>query len=145
MLIKNKLFFSVIFFCLFVITSCRQQVNKIDDKNLPQRIAVSVKDSVLLSLDKSPMDMIYFPEDYPKQKMMNPTLANPVARAIYSRPQKKGNPSRVQRSLLTRHRPVEPGCQRPPAERAGTSRSQSLGNSAPGADADAAGSRPVGA
>ena len=90
MLIKNKLFFSVIFFCLFVITSCRQQVNKIDDKNLPQRIAVSVKDSVLLSLDKSPMDMIYFPEDYPKQKMMNHTLANPVARAIYSRPQKKG-------------------------------------------------------
>ena len=90
MLIKKKLFFSVIFFCLFVITSCRQQVNKIDDKNLPQRIAVSVKDSVLLSLDKSPMDMIYFPEDYPKQKMMNPTLANPVARAIYSRPQKKG-------------------------------------------------------
>ena len=34
--------------------------------------------------------MIYFPEDYPKQKMMNPTLANPVARAIYSRPQKNG-------------------------------------------------------
>ena len=90
MLIKKKLFFSVIFFCLFVITSCQQQVNKIDNKNLPQRIAVSVKDSVLLSLDKSPMDMIYFPEDYPKQKMMNPTLANPVARAIYSRPQKKG-------------------------------------------------------
>ena len=75
---------------LCFISSCRQQANKVDDEQLPQRIAVSVKDSVLLSLDKSPMDMIYFPEDYPKQKMMNPTLTNPVARAIYSRPQKKG-------------------------------------------------------
>lgn len=34
--------------------------------------------------------MSYFPEDYPKQKMINPDIANPVARVIYSRPQKKG-------------------------------------------------------
>ena len=90
MLLKKSLLFSVIFFCLCFISSCRQQANKVDSEKLPQRIEVSVKDSVLLSLDKSPMDMIYFPEDYPKQKMMNPKLANPVARAIYSRPQKKG-------------------------------------------------------
>ena len=89
MLLKKSLLFSVIFFCLCFISSCRQQANKVDSEKLPQRIEVSVKDSVLLSLDKSPMDMIYFPEDYPKQKMMNPKLANPVARAIYSRPQKR--------------------------------------------------------
>ncbi len=90
MLIKKGFLFQGIFICLCFITSCRQQVNKVDDENKPLRIPVSVKDSVLLSLDKSPMDMIYFPEDYPKQKMVNPALTNPVARVIYSRPQKKG-------------------------------------------------------
>ena len=34
--------------------------------------------------------MSYFPEDYPKQKMITPNMANPVTRVIYSRPQKKG-------------------------------------------------------
>lgn len=54
------------------------------------RLPVSVQDSLILSLDKSPMDMSYFPEDYPKLKMVTPDMANPVARVIYSRPQKKG-------------------------------------------------------
>ena len=34
--------------------------------------------------------MSYFPEDYPKQKMVTPNMPNPVARVIYSRPQKNG-------------------------------------------------------
>lgn len=54
------------------------------------RLPVSVHDSSILSLDKSPMDMSYFPDDYPKQKMVTPNMADPVARVIYSRPQKKG-------------------------------------------------------
>lgn len=54
------------------------------------RIPVSVSDSLLLSIDKSPMDMSYFPEDYPKQKMATPDMDNPVARVIYSRPQRNG-------------------------------------------------------
>ena len=54
------------------------------------RIPVSVSDSLFLSIDKSAMDMSYFPEDYPKQKMVTPDMANPVARVIYSRPQKNG-------------------------------------------------------
>lgn len=92
MLINKGMFFTGIVFCLCLFNSCKQQVNKVADENLPQRIPVSVKDSVLLSIDKSPMDMAYFPEDYPKQKMMNPQLTNPVARVIYSRPQIKGRP-----------------------------------------------------
>jgi hypothetical protein len=32
--------------------------------------------------------MIYFPDDYPKQKMVTPDMASPVVRVIYSRPQK---------------------------------------------------------
>lgn len=38
------------------------------------------------SVDVSPMDMSYFPVDYPKIKMANPNVAPPVARVIYSRP-----------------------------------------------------------
>lgn len=37
-------------------------------------------------VDISPMDMSYFPVDYPKLKMTRETVAPPVARVIYSRP-----------------------------------------------------------
>jgi hypothetical protein len=71
--------------------SCNPKEN---DKTIPEtkdlRLRVSVHDSMVLSIDKSPMDMSYFPEDYPKQKMVTPSMANPVARVIYSRPQKNG-------------------------------------------------------
>jgi hypothetical protein len=38
------------------------------------------------NLDISPMDMSYFPVDYPKLKMTSSTIDPPVARVIYSRP-----------------------------------------------------------
>lgn len=41
-------------------------------------------------LDKSPMDMAYFPVEYPKMKMTDNNIAPPVARVIFSRPQKGG-------------------------------------------------------
>jgi hypothetical protein len=37
-------------------------------------------------VDISPMDMAYFPVDYPMLKMANPSTSPPVARVIYSRP-----------------------------------------------------------
>ncbi|MBS1752684.1 MAG: DUF2911 domain-containing protein [Ferruginibacter sp.] len=69
---------------------CTQQANKPVEINSQNRIPVSVKDSLLLSIDKSPMDMIYFPVEYPKQKMITPDMPEPVARVIYSRPQING-------------------------------------------------------
>jgi Protein of unknown function (DUF2911) len=42
------------------------------------------------SIDKSPMDMIYFPVDYPKLKMSHTISIPPVARIIYSRPHREG-------------------------------------------------------
>jgi hypothetical protein len=39
-------------------------------------------------LDKSPMDMAYFPIDYPKLKTQNKATPTPIMRVIYSRPQK---------------------------------------------------------
>jgi hypothetical protein len=41
-------------------------------------------------LDKSPMDMSYFPVDYPKLKMSGNVTEPLIARVIYSRPQKNG-------------------------------------------------------
>jgi len=44
--------------------------------------------SKLPVLDKSPMDMSYFPTDYPVLKTQNKATTPPIARVIYSRPQK---------------------------------------------------------
>ena len=41
-------------------------------------------------LDKSPMDMSYWPKDYPILKMSGKSRDLPTARIIYSRPQKNG-------------------------------------------------------
>jgi hypothetical protein len=51
--------------------------------------ATSVQQAVKVpALDKSPMDMAYFPADYPILKTQNKATTPPVARVIYSRPQK---------------------------------------------------------
>jgi hypothetical protein len=42
--------------------------------------------------DRSPMDMVYFPTDYPLLKMAGKISAPPLMRIIYSRPQKQGRP-----------------------------------------------------
>jgi hypothetical protein len=91
MLLKTKI--SIVVFAMLPVlfAAC---TNKTDNKSATEtkvlHIPVSVSDSLLLSIDKSPMDMSYFPDDYPKQKMATPDMANPVARVIYSRPQKNG-------------------------------------------------------
>jgi Protein of unknown function (DUF2911) len=41
-------------------------------------------------VDVSPMDMSYYPADYPKLKMARQTTQPPVARVIYSRPHLQG-------------------------------------------------------
>ncbi len=41
-------------------------------------------------LDKSPMDVSYFPQDYPVLKMNAKTNGDLVARVLYSRPEKAG-------------------------------------------------------
>ena len=41
-------------------------------------------------LDKSPLDVTYFPANFPILKMRGQATADPSARVLYSRPQKKG-------------------------------------------------------
>ncbi|WP_276479735.1 DUF2911 domain-containing protein [Paraflavitalea pollutisoli] len=45
---------------------------------------------VPLGVDKSPMDMAYYPVDYPKLNMSHNNQEPLIARVIYSRPQKSG-------------------------------------------------------
>ncbi|MBK6936330.1 MAG: DUF2911 domain-containing protein [Chitinophagaceae bacterium] len=42
------------------------------------------------AVDVSPIDMAYFPADYPKLKMANQAVGEPLARVIYSRPHLQG-------------------------------------------------------
>jgi hypothetical protein len=49
-----------------------------------------VAQSKLPAVDKSPMDMSYYPVGYPVQKMQGKATEALVARVIYSRPQKNG-------------------------------------------------------
>ena len=46
--------------------------------------------SALPAMDKSPMDMCYYPDNYPVLKIRNKVSDPPLARVIYSRPQKEG-------------------------------------------------------
>ena len=48
----------------------------------------AVGQSALPPLDKSPMDMCYYPVDYPVLKIQKKAVAPLVARVIYGRPQK---------------------------------------------------------
>jgi hypothetical protein len=70
-----------------------------EDKTNPNGNKVTVnppagaqqKETVIPSgLDKSPMDMTYYPENYPIMKMQHKDVEPLTARLIYSRPQKNG-------------------------------------------------------
>lgn len=41
-------------------------------------------------IDISPVDISYFPDDYPVDKMLHKTTSMPLARVIYSRPHRQG-------------------------------------------------------
>ena len=81
-------------FIVFVALACKEKQKTPIVDNAAQQLRDSLAiDSSLAALktynnniDKSPMDMIYFPVDYPKIKMANGTTTPPVARVIYSRP-----------------------------------------------------------
>lgn len=83
-----------VIFCLTLFVSCEEvredpkpaapsksDTNAITPKELPNPYAAT---------DVSPVDISYFPADYPVRKMSEATTSLPVARVIYSRPHKQG-------------------------------------------------------
>lgn len=71
--------------------SCRQEKNKEKQVEI-KRDTIQRADAPnpYAVYDQSPMDMSYYPPDYPILKMNGTDTAALVARVIYSRPQKKG-------------------------------------------------------
>lgn len=80
-----------------ILFSCREEEKKPVAGN-----TTAIKDSIInlgpqqnpvnpyADIDKSPMDMSYYPVDYPKLKMGNNSIPPPVARVVYSRPHLTG-------------------------------------------------------
>lgn len=58
------------------------------ESSLNTASSTSANSAKVPALDKSPMDMSYFPTDYPILKTQNKATTPAVARVIYSRPQK---------------------------------------------------------
>ena len=79
---------AVIFF------SCAEPEKKSAGNDTPSKADTPIKVlppvSNYTNPDRSPMDMVYFPTDYPLLKMAGKTSVPPLMRIIYSRPQKQG-------------------------------------------------------
>lgn len=88
-----KLSFANVFFLALVLgwVSCNEKPEPKgeDTPNMPAQVPqVAANPNGLI--DQSPMDIIYYPLEYPKLKMSGEINTTPVMRVIYSRPQKKG-------------------------------------------------------
>jgi Protein of unknown function (DUF2911) len=59
-------------------------------KDTVQNTKADTASNPYVVVDVSPMDMSYYPADYPKLKMARQTTQPPVARVIYSRPHLQG-------------------------------------------------------
>lgn len=83
---------NLILFLSLLCLSCNEE-EKPRGNDTPAKIDTPVK--VLPPIthytvpDHSPMDMVYFPGDYPLLKMADKTASPPLMRIIYSRPQKQ--------------------------------------------------------
>src|SRR4051794_13928524 len=78
----NKLFL----FCLLAIAQAgvaQTSVSTSSSTSMPTAVKIP-------QLDKSPMDMAYYPDNYPVLKIQDKATEPLVARVIYSRPQKDG-------------------------------------------------------
>ncbi len=80
-----------ILFLSFILIACRDET-KTNHSIPPKETTVADKPSLnpYAGVDISPMDMSYYPVDYPKLKMAKKITAPPVARVIYSRPHLQG-------------------------------------------------------
>ena len=85
----------LVVFCLSFFISCDDASKP---TNSPSKQAV-IKDSNIIKketanpyvqVDVSPMDMAYFPTDFPIKKMHGQSMGSPLARVIYSRPHRGG-------------------------------------------------------
>lgn len=76
---------------LVFVTSCEENVPEPKQTTAVNRVQVPVEERQRMSeIDKSPVDIIYYPEDFPVLKMSGKVTGEPIVRLIYSRPSKDG-------------------------------------------------------
>src|SRR5688572_25417773 len=92
----------IINFCLALslllsfLAGCSNQKNKKEETPVitsPDTSRLNIIDNKInpyAIVDVSPVDISYFPTDYPKLKMENAAIGPPLARIIYSRPHLQG-------------------------------------------------------
>jgi len=87
---RNHISFLITAVLLAVSFSCNHHpaVKPQDDTTIKK---VTVEgNTTFTGVDKSPMDMSFYPEDFPMKKMAGIASETPLIRLIYSRPQKNG-------------------------------------------------------
>ena len=89
----NKVF--EILFCFVFLLSCDDKKKSSDEttkttKDTNSIVKPEVYSNPYSPIDVSPMDMSYYPVDYPKLKMTNSISTPPMMRIIYSRPHLQG-------------------------------------------------------
>ena len=81
---------SILFIFLSAIMCCkRQEAQDISQRDIDTTVKFG-QVNALVTIDQSPMDISYYPSDYPILKMNETGKEAPIARVIYSRPHKKG-------------------------------------------------------
>lgn len=95
MLMKKQRLFFPLLIILFSCTNGKDKEVKTADttgKRSPNPVITNNVDvqNPYMAVDVSPMDMTYYPVEYPKLKMAKATTDPPLARVIYSRPHLQG-------------------------------------------------------
>ena len=91
MLIINSYYKYFVVLCCIILSACTQsKTNGNAVVKSPADSLVNPEKNPYVSLDQSPMDMSYYPVDYPINKMNGSSKEPLVARLIYSRPHTKG-------------------------------------------------------
>jgi len=82
--------YSAVFYCSCQSGSSASSNNNTTDTTGPFPPPIHESATHASTLDKSPLDVVYFPMEYPKLKMIGSIKTPPVFRVFYSRPQKSG-------------------------------------------------------
>lgn len=88
MFVKTKLLYPILVLIAAInLLGCNSNKTAPQPTATAQKIQQAAANSYLTA-DQSPLDISYYPPDYPVKKMNNPALPPPVARVVYSRPHK---------------------------------------------------------
>ncbi|SHF62107.1 Protein of unknown function [Cnuella takakiae] len=87
---KNMIVAGIAFLLASCMGSSNENNTRTDTLRRDSLLSTVQPGNALSPIDRSPMDMIYFPVDYPILKTSGKAVNPPLARVIYSRPHRQG-------------------------------------------------------